>query len=146
MLFDTYSTLAAEASLDSLWLNTKVITNNLANESTPGYKAQRVNFEEVLSNAQQQQRGTNKASQTSQSGDANQQLQSNVSEGIGSDGVFRTRILTDSARSERVDGNNVSLENEQTELWRTYAQYSYLLDRIQGHYSTISTAINNMRT
>ncbi len=51
MLFDNHATQTAEASLDALWLKAQVITNNIANVETPGFKASTVTFEEVLRRA-----------------------------------------------------------------------------------------------
>lgn len=126
MIFDTYSTQAAQASLDSLWLKTKVISNNIANVETPGFKTQQVSFSQVLGQANAAQRNGQGAQ--------------------GGKPTFRTRITTDNSTTVRVDGNNVSIEKEQAELWKVQAQYSYLLDRVKGHYSNISRAIGNMRT
>ncbi len=135
MLFDTNTTLTAQASLDALWMQTQVISNNMANVDTPGFKASTVSFEAALSQASRQQNvegqevGVNGAAASS-----------------GGAGVHQARVSTDPSTSVRIDGNNVVLEEQQSELWKTYAQYSYLLDRISGHYNTIGTAINNMKT
>lgn len=134
MLFDTYSSQATEASLDSLWMKTQVISNNLANADTPNFKASSVTFEEVLSNAHRQK---NKEGR---------ELSTRDTEGSARKGAqFRTTVVQDTWSSVRVDGNNVQLEQQQSELWKTYAQYSYLLDRISGHYGNIANAINGMK-
>lgn len=147
MLFDTQATNAAEASLDALWKRTQVISNNLANVDTPGFKAQDVSFGEVLNKKV-------KASQTNNP--SNPQNPSNVrtagtklsavNDNRGIEATYRTTITQNNDTSVRVDGNNVSLEAEQTKLWKTYAQYSYLLDKINGHYSNINNAISNVRS
>ncbi|MGD9560233.1 MAG: flagellar basal body rod protein FlgB [Oscillospiraceae bacterium] len=138
MLFDNHSTQAAQASLDALWLKTQVISNNMANVDTPGFKAKQVSFAEVLDEAQR-------------NGDPQHRQQQNFLQQQGGQKVlqgpvFNTRISTATNSDVRIDGNNVVLEEEQAELWKTYAQYSYLLDRISGHYSAINTAITNMKT
>lgn len=132
MLFDTQSTLAANASLNALWMKTQVITNNLANVDTPGFKASSLSFQQVLAN-------------TKGRGQKNIEGQ-DVSAQNGRSSGYVARISTDENSSIRIDGNNVSLEREESELWKTYAQYSYLLDRLKGHYGSINTAISNMRT
>lgn len=131
MLFDTRSTQAAQASLDSLWIKTKVISNNLANVDTPGFKSSSVSFESALGRAS--------ASVQNREG---QQVPENAS---GRRSGFRTTVSTDNNSAVRVDGNNVVLEKEQSELWKTYAQYSYLLDRVSGHYRNINSVISNMK-
>lgn len=146
MIFDTNSTQAAQASLDALWMKTQVITNNLANGDTPGYKQQNVSFSQVLNRAgdaqQRQQEMAARNEQGNQAGAATAAGRSRAGDGA----VYRTRVTRSDDTSVRVDGNNVSLEQQQTELWKSYAQYSYLLDRLSGHYGSISTAIGNMRT
>ncbi len=132
MLFDTKYTLTAQSSLDALWIKTQVISNNLANVDTPGFKASDVTFEQALRNA-------------------NIEIQNKEGQPVGKGGITRdvdgwqARITTNETTGVRLDGNNVSLEREQAELWKTYAQYSYLLDRVGGHYRNISTVVQNMR-
>lgn len=132
MLFDTKTTLTAESSLDALWIKTQVISNNLANVDTPGFKASNVTFEQALRNA-------------------NMEIQNKEGQPVGAGGAtdtdngWQARVTTDETSSMRLDGNNVSLEREQAELWKTYAQYSYLLDRVGGHYRNITTVVQAMR-
>lgn len=133
MLFDTRSSQAAEASLDALWMKSQVIANNMANADTPGFKTSSVSFDTVLSRAARAQNVEGR--EVSPQEAANRALS----------GGYRARVTTDNTTSVRVDGNNVVLEKEQAELWKTYAQYSYLLDRIGGHYNNISAVISNMR-
>lgn len=161
MLFDTYSTQAAEASLDSLWMKTKVIANNLANVDTPGFKASSVGFEQVLrekANARGTRPPYNDQNQK-QVTDQNQMQAGNAANGdpqavyynnanVGNRGaktMFRSSVSQNDSTNVRVDENNVSLEKEQTELWKAYAQYSYLLDRVSGHYNSINSAITNSK-
>lgn len=155
MLFDNYSTVASQASLDSLWLKTQVIANNLANSDTPGFKASSVSFEQVLTDKTRKLKSNGNPTNPSNPGNvqnvtqpgtiaASNQLYEQTT-GAGAS-RFRSTVVQEEGTSVRVDGNNVQLEKEQTELWKTYAQYSYLLDRVSGHYSSINTAINNSRT
>ncbi len=167
MLFDNYATRAGEASLDALWMKTKVITNNLANVDTPGFKASSVNFEEVLrqktSNAGarppyndpgqlqgadggQMQAGNSANGDVNAAGANNANLGNQSLNNASARGpLYRTSVTQNTDNSVRIDGNNVQLEKEQTELWKAYAQYSYLLDRVSGHYNSINSAISNSR-
>ena len=135
MLFDTHSTQTAEASLDALWLQAQVISNNMANVDTPGFKASSVSFGEVLAGAVERGRG---------GGDGGDGGDAGRARGEGRP-TYRTSIIARPDLSVRVDNNNVQLEKEQTELGKTYAQYSYLLDRVGGYYNNIQTAITTMR-
>lgn len=146
MLFDTAATQAAEASLDALWMKTQVISNNLANADTPGFKQSAVTFEAALDSARSQKnfKGWEQARGSGyQENVLGQALPQGAKGGRG--GVYTTRVIQDTAPSVRVDGNNVQLEQQQSELWKTYAQYSYLLDRVGGHYNSITTVVTNMR-
>lgn len=126
MLFDSRASLAAEASLDSLWLKAQVTLNNIANSDTPGFKSSKVSFSQVLKDTQASK--------------------NNGSAARGAGAVYQTRVTTSDETTVRVDGNNVDMEKELAELWKTQAQYSYLLDKVKGHYNSINSAISNMRT
>lgn len=147
MIFDNFTTQASQASLDALWLKAQVITNNLANADTPGYKAQNVSFSQTLSNASRRQAIATGTQAVSAHQKATTPSAAHVRQaaGNGGNGAFTTRVHTNDDTSVRVDGNNVQLEKEQNELWKTYSQYSYLLDRVAGHYNTINNAITGMR-
>ncbi len=136
MLFDTGATQAAEASLDALWMKTQVISNNMANIDTPNFKASTVSFEQVLSG--ERAKLSERSAEAAASDD-------DVDVDTDASASYRTTVTQHEDSTIRVDGNNVSLEEQQAELWQTYAQYSYLLDRISGHYQNIGTVISNMR-
>ncbi len=133
MLFDTYTSQAVQASLDNTWLKTQVISNNIANVDTPGFKASTVSFEEVLQGASMRVQNHE-----------GQEVSGTTRSSSGSS--YFSHVRTDDTTSVRIDGNNVSMEKEQSELWKAYAQYNYLIDRISGHYNNISAAISGMRT
>lgn len=114
MRFDSMTAQAMQKSLDAIWLKTKVISNNIANVETPGYKAKEVSFKEILSSKQG-----------------------------GSENVraFRTQVTESSDTSILPDGNNVNMEKEQMELWKAYSQYSYLVDKVNGQYNNLRYVI-----
>ncbi len=165
MLFDTAATNAAQASLDSLWTKTQVIANNMANVDTPGFKSSSVGFEQVLSEKSKavsqvalsgdvhqaqtldvgQMQAGNSANGDPQAAQANNANLGNQLASQDDGAQYRTTITQQDDRTIRIDGNNVDLEKEQTELWKAYAQYSYLLDRVSGHYNSINSAISNSR-
>ncbi len=164
MLFDNYATRAGEASLDALWMKTRVIANNLSNVDTPGFKASSVNFQQVLRQKSASLAAKSGDGGQAQSFDAGQLQAGNASSGdpqasravqndnmqylnstAGPRSLYRTTVNQNTDTEVRIDGNNVQFEKEQTELWKTYAQYSYLMDRVSGHYSSINSAISNSR-
>lgn len=114
MRFDSMTAQAMQKSLDAIWLKTKVISNNIGNVETPGFKAQVVTFEEVLAGEQGQGRPVR---------------------------AFRTQVEQSTDTSVLPDGNNVNMEKEQIELWRAYSQYSYLVDKVNGQYNNLRYVI-----
>ena len=48
MLFNSPDFKVMQKSMDMLWLKQRVISNNIANIETPGYKAKAVSFRNVL--------------------------------------------------------------------------------------------------
>ncbi|MEG7530318.1 MAG: flagellar basal body rod protein FlgB [Hungatella sp.] len=114
-----------QKSLDYLWLKQSVTTNNIANNDTPGFKAQYVTFEDSLKrNLQGLAAG----------GETNASV---LQQGIERSG-FSVHNTTDSAR---LDGNNVQIEAENTELARSYLQYQYQLQSLNSDISRLRAAI-----
>ncbi|MDD3430072.1 MAG: flagellar biosynthesis protein FlgB [Oscillospiraceae bacterium] len=117
MLLNSLSQQAMEKSMDAVWMKMQVHADNLANYSTPDYKAKRVDFSQVLKNVQDDDTGKI---------------------------VFRTTVTTDETTEARVDGNNVDMEYEQLELWKAQAQYAALTTKISGEFTNLRTIINTV--
>lgn len=105
-MFESKEFKAMQSSMDALWLKQKIISQNLANYETPGYKAKSVKFEDVMSEASKRY-------------------------------DFRAAVITEENTEVRPDGNNVDLEKENLELYRTYLQSAYLSQKISGQISTM---------
>jgi flagellar basal-body rod protein FlgB len=117
------SGLLTQKSLDFLWQKQKVIMNNIANNDTPGFKAQYVTFEEEL-------RGrllSNVGKTSSQM--RNEIINANI------------RVRDTKAESTRLDGNNVNMDVESVEMARTTLQYEYLVKAFNSDYTRLRTAI-----
>lgn len=112
MLFDSKEFNAMQSSIDALWMKQKAISHNIANYETPGFKTSSVQFEDVLKGAQ--------------------------------DGSydFRATVTTNDQTSLRPDGNNVDMEKESLELYQTYAQSSYLYQKIGGQFTNLRYVLN----
>lgn len=113
----------AQKSLDCLWRKQEVLSNNLSNIDTPGYKRQQVSFEnEFRSRLIAADKTKNNT---------------NMREAIeGTDYTVYSR--TDSAR---VDENSVNADVEETEMTRTWLHYNYLLQSITSDVKRYQTAI-----
>ena len=118
-LFNNSEFKAMQKAMDMLWLKQKVISNNIANAETPGYKAKSVSFKNVLSSEYYRRHPEM------------------VDE-------LEPVVTVDNSTSIRVDGNNVDLDKESLELWRTYAQYSYLRERMSGQFKNMRYVLNNL--
>lgn len=115
MLFDGMEFKAMQSSLDALWLKQKVISNNLANIETPGFKASKVSFEDALENARRE-KGAEEYS-------------------------FQATVTKDETTSSRPDGNNVVTDKEQLELYNTYLQSVYLYQKISAQMTDMQYVI-----
>lgn len=118
----SFSTL--QKSLDAVWLRQRVISNNIANVETPGYKSKSVDFEQQL------QRALKNTSSTSV-----KRIVENVD----------IRINEERATSTDETGNNVVLDREQIELARAQLQYDYLVTALNSEINRLKYAINSGR-
>lgn len=109
-------------NLDGLWAREQVISENIANYETPGYKSKYVTFEEELFALLQKDGLSEKE---------------NI-ENISSANITERTSETESLRE---DGNNVDLEAENIEMARTQLNYAYSVQTINEYFSRLRTAI-----
>ncbi len=130
MIFETTKSAAMERAFSAVWQRSQLISTNIANEDTPGFKAKRLSFEGMLEhelNAVQNSHGMSRMEKVMK-----------ISSTQG-------RVYNDPTLSVRADGNNVNLDNEHIELARTQLQYQALKEKISGHYSSLKYAISGGR-
>ena len=113
----------SQKALDYLWKKQEITMDNVANISTPGYKAKEISFQDTF---------RNKLKAATQTGDAN-----DVRAAIR-DSDYTVYERSDSAR---VDGNGVNVDVEYTELSRTALHYQYLLQSVNSDITRLRTAI-----
>lgn len=131
MFTDSISSAAMEKALSANWQKAQLITNNIANEDTPGYKARRIEFESYL----RKELGQSNMRMTAMS---KKQRISRIS-------TLRPLYYQDKSTEGRIEGNNVNIDSEQMELARVQIQYQVLRDKINGHYQTLKYAISGGR-
>jgi len=108
--------------LDAAWLRNEVISGNVANADTPGYKRQDVQFEQFLNSEMKNSRI--ESGQTRLSGDGN------------------ARVVEDhSGYSYRLDGNNVDMEREMAQMAMNTLRYNTLIQRMSGQFSKLRNII-----
>ena len=136
--------------LDAASLRQEVISNNIANVETPGFKASRVSFEDELRRALGAVDGSGPADGRGAlpALPAVRLVGTNprhiVPEPRGSAEVA-PRVITDTASSMRNDGNNVDVEAQMAELAENTVLYNALVRQISAQFSNLRTAINEGR-
>lgn len=126
---DSVSAMLQKA-LDGTWQRQKAISNNIANQETPGYKAQSVTFENALAKEMRDYAGM---------------LPSERERGVQEILDSKITIGSDFSTSERLDGNNVDIDSENIELAKTQIQYQYLIRNMTSMFSRIRYAVTEGR-
>jgi len=119
-----------EKALDACWVTNEVISHNIANAETPGYKKFKVYFEE----------SQNKFKTSS--------IHNNPKFlPIGKDKSLSNEIIItrDNSTSMRKDGNNVDIDVENAELAKNSLKYNILAQQLSKELSMIKQAINEGR-
>lgn len=114
-LFTDTTQAAIDRALDGVAFRQRMAAQNVANIMTPGYRAQKVQFEDALTSAVA--RGGNP-------------LQAELS-------------VVDGGGAAREDGNTVSLEAEQQTLMTSGLQYQALVDATNFKLNVIRAAIGH---
>lgn len=121
-----YINLLTKAA-DTSWKRETVISNNIANVNTPGYKRKDLNFQGVLT----EELGRCK----------HESLDSKVSDVDLS--RLDPQIYVDSANySYRMDGNNVDIDTENVELASEQIRYEGLIDCINSEFERMKAVIS----
>lgn len=114
-----------DKAADASWLRNEVIANNIANVNTPGYKRKDVQFEAYL--------------QSALSGDGS--LDRRVANTRLS--TLEGNIYTDNENlSYRLDGNNVNIDTENSNLADNQIRYYALLDSMTQEFNRIKTVLS----
>lgn len=129
-----------QRSLDAAALSHKVISNNLANVDTPGFKRSTVLFNENLRKAMEAKRGGTQQLALSRT-DA-RHLDLNAAPALGS---IEPELVTDVTSTMRNDGNNVDIDREVALLSQNTVWYQTLAQITQMQFSSLRTAISEGR-
>ena len=113
-----------EKATDASWTRNALISNNIANVDTPGYKRKDVTFEAYLKRA--------------------------VSGGISLDDeianadlseLTATTFVNDANVDYRLDGNNVDIDTENAELAKNQIKYYTMIDSISQEFSRLKSVM-----
>ena len=115
-----------DKAADAAWQRNTAIRNNIANQSTPGYKRQEVDFEGTL------RRELSKFEYVS--------LDEKVSD-LHLDHLTTTAYTDAEGYSYRLDGNNVDPEQEYGELISNRIRYNALIDSMTREFQRTKSVI-----
>lgn len=120
-----------EKTLDATWKRNEVISNNIANVDTPQFKRSNVSFEDEL----------NKALDSSEL-DMKTTDQRHIS--TKSDlSDLSIKVAQDSTSLQyRLDGNNVDIESEMSDLAKNSIRYSTLIQKVSDEYKKLKYVIS----
>ncbi len=106
-------------ALNASWLRNELISENIANNDTPGYKRKDVAFESFLQTALQ-----------------TEQPKEMLIEQI------EPQIYVDNQHMKlRLDGNNVNVETEMVEMKKNAIRYEVLADSVRFNFNRLRTVI-----
>lgn len=113
-------------ALDASWLRQSVLSNNLANVNTPGYKRQDVAFDNVLDGFLQ---GSRKSMY---------KTHPNHMDIMPSEDA---QVVTESGSSMRIDGNSVNVDVEMAELAKNSIKYNAMTTDVNNQIRRLKAAI-----
>lgn len=115
-----------DKAADAAWTRNEVISNNIANVSTPNFKRKDVEFEKYL---------------LAELGGANSATLSKTVANMELDSLNATMYTDSSVLSYRLDGNNVDIDTENVELASNQLKYQTLVQSIGKEFSMIKSAM-----
>lgn len=117
-----------DKAADAANLRNELLTNNIANVSTPNYKRKDLDFESVL----QAELGGEKDLNTAVK-NANKSLE-----------TLEAQVYTDNASlSYRLDGNNVDINTEEARLAENQIKYQALVDLMNQEFARYNTVLSS---
>ena len=117
MFYNSNKFKVLEAGTNLAQMQQEMHTHNITNLNTPGFKAKEMDFQNILKET------------TPINGEQITSISADVSQSEN--------------QSKRPDGNNVDYETESLELYKSYVQYSMLLDRVKGQFNNYSYVLNS---
>lgn len=118
-----------ERGLDASWMRSQVISNNIANVDTAGYKSSRVDFESAFESALNNKDFSLKKTRAKHI-DFSEASNVNI------------KVVKNKNTSMRMDGNNVDIDYENAELAKNTIYYNTLVQQISSEFRRLKMAIN----
>lgn len=127
--------------MDAGWLRNEVISNNIANEDTVGFKASEVEFENLFAQSLQGKGSGGSLGLTVTDARHISNGGSSATDSSGA-GAVEPVVTTDEKDSLRYDGNNVDVEHEMAEMAKNTIEYYTLVGKVNSEFKKLSAAIN----
>ncbi|MCK8058751.1 MULTISPECIES: flagellar basal body rod protein FlgB [unclassified Fusibacter] len=121
-------------ALDASWLRQDILSNNIANVNTPGYKRQDVEFENLLEDYLSGKRFSINATHPG-----------HITDGFSGLDSVRPRVITEENTSLRIDGNNVNVDTEMAELAKNSIKYNAVVTDVNSQLRRLKSAISGGR-
>jgi flagellar basal-body rod protein FlgB len=118
-----------ENALSGAALRHKVISNNIANVNTPGFKRTAVSFEDRLTEALQQESSTLARTNS-------RHLPGRKT------GGFSPLLSVDSNTTMRTDGNNVDIDAEMANLAKNNIYYDAVAQQLSRYFTNLKSVIS----
>ncbi|MCI8377540.1 MAG: flagellar basal body rod protein FlgB [Lachnospiraceae bacterium] len=113
-----------DKAMDASWTRNSVISNNIANVDTPGFKRQDVHFEDYL---------RNEVGYT-------MSLDDEVAD-VDLDSLMATTYTDYATVSYRLDGNNVDIDTESAELAKNQIKYYTMADSVSQEFNRLKSVM-----
>ncbi len=128
-LFDGAAFTLTEQGLDAAWYKQRVISHNIANVTTPDYKAKTVDFGLVLKKKMDCPYHENTDCPADHADEQE------------AEGPVWVKTYYETNTNQILNGNNVDMEKEALALADVQYQYSSMIDYMNSQYAMIRTAI-----
>lgn len=111
-------------AMESSWKRQELLTENIANIDTPGYKRKDINFEKVLTTEVEKTGNMHKV---------------NINK------LYGEIMSPYSDFQHRIDGSNVDIDWEMAEVAKNKIKYDALVTQTSRHLQRIKSVVNNVR-
>lgn len=119
--------------LDAAQLRQDTIANNIANVDTPGFKASHVEFESYMQEALKQDDGFQ----------AKTTRDKHIQFGGNDDAMdVQPAVIRDESTSMRLDGNNVDIDQQMTDMAKNTIYYNTIVMKLNGELSRLKLVID----
>ncbi len=122
-----------QKGLDAAWTRNSVITNNIANVDTPGFKSSSVEFEAAMKRAMEAESGGFAAKTTSAK---HFDFSSDSTEKV------KPAVVANTSTSYRSDGNNVDIDYESIELAKNTFWYYSMIEQVSSEFAKLRAVIS----